>query len=1385
MKNYLYTIILKLLLALLPLSGYPQNQDFRFTHLTTDQGLSQSNITCILQDNKGFMWFGTFNGLNRYDGYEFNVFNYADKDPNSISHNYISSIFQDQNGYLWVGTSDGLNRYDDEKNRFKSYKNNPDDPRSIADNQIEAVLEDAQGRLWIGTRNGGLDLFDRETESFIHHQHDKNRQESLSSNRIGELFEDSAGNLWIAHLNGGVDIFKAADDPFAAFSVIREKITDFPITAIAESADRHIWIGTQGDGVYRVRLEAGRLRQVAHYSKTASDENSISSNIVLCLMFENDDMLWIGTEDHGINLLNIETNQFAAIRKDPRNQSSLNHDSIWQIYKDRAGNIWVGTYAYGINLLSGNKSFIHHYNYQAGNKNSLSHNMVNAFWGDGNDNLWIATDGGGLNYFDRKGNTFTHYNTGNTNIDTDVIVSLLEDRRGRLWVGSWTNGLYQFNPATQQFRRYYKEADGLGSNRILHICEDRNSGLWLATFYGGVTHLDPDAQAVTVYNTENSGLSDNYTRVVCQDFNGNLWIGTDSGLDFLDVRTQSFLNFKHDVSDTSSLSKGFVHSIIQTSDSIIWVGTTGGLNKFDPQNRRFTHYSTDNGLPNNVIKAMIEDKDGHLWISTNKGISRFDRELGTFKNYDVSDGLQGNEFNALSAWKTNSGEMVFGGSNGFDIFHPEQLKNNDVIPPVWLTDFKIFNRSIAIGGEDRVLEKHISATKEITLAYWQTVFSINFVALNYVSPEKNQYAYMMEGFESDWNYVGSERTATYTNLDPGEYIFRVKASNNDGRWNDAGAAITIAINPPFWKTWWAYLIMAGLAVTAISFVINHFIGRQRLKNALKIEHLELEKMYELDRMKTRFFDNIAHEFHSPLTLILGPLERLISSQGKNANIQKSLKLIHRSAKRLQRMTSQLKNFQRIENGDLQLSLSRGDIIHFVRDIVHSFQDYAIDRQIDYRFNADQDRFTAWFDPDKLDKIIYNLLSNAFKFTPDDGEVTVDVSIVDSENINPSGNREDVPDRYLEMIVSDSGIGIPEGEIEHIFERHYRVPNHDQRQYQGSGVGLAFVLELITLYQGEISVTSSEGKGSKFTIRIPVDEQFLEERQLVSEFSAADGDRLDAYDPAAVEEKNTAPGAPIMPELPENDMPVVLIVDDDAEVRNFIKDAFQFKYRIISARNGTEGIESATQLVPDLVISDIKMPEMSGIQLCNHLKADEKTSHIPIILLTAYDSHESKIAGLSRGADAYLTKPFHIDELDVQIVNLLQNRKKLKEKYCRQILLEPTKVEIEDIDEKFLQRVVETIERHISDQKFNAELLSQGIGMSRMQLYRKLRGLTNLTVHEFIRTIRLKRAAQLLQEKRMTITEVAYEVGFNDLTYFARCFRKHYQKSPSEFISARH
>jgi len=1338
------------------------NSSLRFSHLTTDNGLSQSNVTCIAQDKSGFMWFGTFNGLNRYDGYEFKTYHYSEREDLGLAHNFISDLAIDTSGNIWVATGDGLNRIDPQTDKVGSFRYSPDKPSDLPDGQIETMLVDSRNRVWIGTRNGGLAFYEK-TRGF------QTLNPDLQSTTISLLYEDKNENIWVIHDNGAIDLLNGST--LKPFHLISEReLSPHRISAITQSKDGHFWIASQGGGLFHAVFENNNFKIIDHYT-TQHANTPLNSNIILSLLFDREGLLWIGYEDNGIDLFDISQTSITHVTHDPYNKYSISHNSIWSIFEDMAGNIWVGTYAYGVNLLIDRNSLFEHYRHRQGDPNSLSHNMVNAFWESQDSNLWIATDGGGLNYFDRNKDAFIHYNTANSDLKTDVILTLHEDPAGNLWLGTWAEGLYLFNDESGQFINYNERNCGLASNRILDIEDDGGDGLWIATFWRGLTYFNPTSHEVKIFNAENSNLSDNNVRVVLRDSKGIIWVGTDAGLDRFFPSTKTFVNYVYDENDPGSISKGFVLSIAETEDGKIWVGTSGGLNLFDPDSNNFSRFGVIDGLPDNEIKCILECETDALWLSTNNGICCFNPLSGDVQLFDHSDGLQGNEFNVRSGLKMSSGEIVFGGNNGFNLFKPSSISSNTYVPPVLITDLKLFNHSVTPGSADSILAKDIAYTDEIVLRYNQDVFSFDFTALNYISSQDNQYAYKLEGFESDWNYVGNVRSAGYTNIDPGHYIFRVKASNNDGVWNETGASLNIEITPPFWQTWWAYIIETLIILAVIYSIIQFFISRQKMRSDLRLEQLELEKMYELDQMKTRFINNISHEFHAPMTLILSPLEKLNGSASLDNKAKESVSMILRNAQRMQRMVGQLKDVQKLETGELALQLSTGNIIAFLQETVNSFKEYAIDHHMNFTFSSSTDREIVWFDGDKLDKILYNLLSNAFKFTKDFGSVHVVVQIKDA-----SPDSLDI--RNIEISVSDTGIGIPKDKIDLVSQRYYRIRSGDAFSPSGSGLGLALVSELINLYHGKIRVESIEGQGSTFTINIPLDEKYLEENQLVGEFIRNSAEKVEPFTlmdietPSEEESKGLIPG----------DTPLILVVEDDDEIRKYIKLSLDPEYRVKCAENGEIGLDLAKKHIPDMVISDIKMPVMDGIELCNRLKESEKTSHIPVILLTAYSSKQSKIEGLSKGADAYLAKPFNIDMLNAQIVNLLSSRKKLRKKFSTDFLVGPQSKNLKDVDERFLQRLVEVIEKNISDTGLNADTLGKKVGMSRTQLYRKIRGLTDQTVSEFIKQIRLKRAAQLLSEKRVTITEVAYAVGFNDLTYFARCFKKQYQKSPSEYIS---
>ncbi len=902
-----------------------------------------------------------------------------------------------------------------------------------------------------------------------------------------------------------------------------------------------------------------------------------------------------------------------------------------------------------------------------------------------------------------------------------------------------------------------------------------------------------------------------------QDSNGIFWLGTKEGLWRLDPATGTLKNYRNDSKNPSSLSHNTVLSICADPaqpDRRLWVGTQGGgLNLFDCATEAFTSFTEKDGLPNNVIYAILSDGAGHLWLSTNQGLSRLDPRTRTFKNYYVNDGLQDNEFNACAYFKSSSGALFFGGINGFNAFYPEDIQDNPHAPPVVLTGFQIFNKPASFRAPDSPLKMPISETKELTLRYDQKVFSFEFAALDYTDPAKNQYAYKMENFDADWQPVSKRRNATYTNLDPGKYVFRVKASNNDGVWSEEGLALAITITPPLWRTWWAlgFYLIAG-AGGLIGFV-------QRREHALKARTNELEaavaertalvrtqnerlaaqahKLQEADQLKSSFFANLSHEFRTPLTLILGPVEQELEKAPGEVS-RRNLRLIKGNARRLLRLINQLLDLSRLEGGKMPLQAAPQDLVGLLKGITMSFASLAERKQIALKFVAREAEVIAYLDQDKVEKIFYNLLSNAFKFTPEGGSVEVAMAsseapgAVSDERVAQDDTHalpKKPPGNYVEITVRDTGIGIPADRLPFIFDRFYQVDSSSTREYEGTGIGLALVKELVELHRGQIGVMSSSGQGAAFTVRLPLGKEHLQPQEIMANVVTAkrvsneNEDALETHAFSADEDEPSEELAAKPPTVPQSsEEAIVLVVEDHADFRNFIRNHLEPAYKVIEAAQGEDGWEAAVTNIPDLIISDVMMPKMSGYDLCARLKRDERTSHIPVILLTAKAGAADKIAGLQTGADDYLPKPFDAMELQVRIKNLIESRRALRERFKQTVLLKPSELNVHSADEVFLKKVLAVVEKHLDKEDLTVDQVADGVGMSRAQLNRKLRAITNQSVMEFVQSIRLQRAADLLRKKVGTIAEIAFMVGFGDPSYFTKSFRKQFGKTPSEFIA---
>ena len=1292
-----------------------QSKKLRFEHLTVEQGLSNSSVMCNIQDSKGFLWFGTFDGLNRYDGYNIKVFENDSNDSSSLSNNHINYIYEDKTGILWIGTNGGgLNKFIREKEQFTHYKHDPDDPASINCNYIWSIFEDSLGVLWIGTGCGGLKKFNREKEQFRNYKHNPEDPTSISNDRISSIYEDKHGELWIGTKFGGLNKFDREKEQFIHYKYNPDdptSIGNFLISVIYEDNTGIFWIGTHGGGLYKFDREK---RHFFNYSYDPNDLSSLTGNDVYSIYEDSSNNLWIGTIDGGLNKFDREKEKFIYYQHNPDDPTSLSNHFVLRIFEDNSRNLWIGTWGGGLNKYDKSKVQFQNYSHNPNDSNSINNNYVTRIYEDSIGNLWLGTDFG-LNKYDCKKEQYIFYQNDpndSSSLSSNFIYSICEDNSGNLWIG---NGkLDKFDKKNEIFIHYNKP--------VQEIYEDKLGMLWLGIYDVGLSRFDRVTEEFILYKhdpDDSTSLCNNYINIIFEDKAGMLWIGTQRGLDRFDREKEIFYHYKNKSDDPSSLSSNRIYSIYEDKKGNLWIGTNNGLNRFDKENEVFVFFTEKDGLPNNNIYGILADDLGNLWLSTGKGLSKFNTKTETIRNYDVKDGLQSNEFNKGAYFKSRSGEMFFGGVNGFTVFHPVNIKDNPHIPPIVITDFQLLHKSVPVGFDKSnnrtILEKSITETKEIELNYEDNVITFEFAALDFHCPEKNKYAYMMEGFNKDWIYTdASRRYATYTNLDPGEYTFRVKGSNNDGIWNEEGTSLKINILP---------------------------------------------------EMRSRFFADISHEFRTPLTLILGPLKQIIE-ETKDPKTLEEATLAEKSAERLNVLVNQLMDLSRVVTGNLKLQTCAENIVPLLKGLTLSFASLAERKNITLKFKSKKKVLKVFIDKDKVEKIVTNILSNAFKFTEEGGKIDVNVQ-------STNGTAE--------IRISDTGIGIPKEKLDKIFDRFYQVEEKHKRRGEGAGIGLALTKELVELHKGEIQVESEEGKGTTFTVSIPLGREHLLPEEISEE--RIKKEEVSTPSVTGVEEDKKEEEELDIDLITETEKPLLLIVEDNADVRTYIRGHLDESYRISEAVDGKDGMDKVLEYIPDLVVSDVMMPKMDGFELCGEIKKDERTSHIPVILLTAKAASEDKIEGLETGADDYIMKPFDAKELQVRIKNLIEQRKKLRERFNKEATIPIKKGKYSQIDEQFLKKAMDVIEKHISEPEFSLDEFGRETGMSRTQLHRKVRALTDHSPHNFIRFIRLKHAAELLIKGAGNVTEIAYDVGFSSLSHFAKAFKEQFGKTPSDYIKA--
>lgn len=1342
---------LVLLLCLLLVSNASRSEaidavnNLNFDFYSQEHGLSSNQIHSILQDKKGWMWFGTSQGACRFDGYKFTVFKNDAEDSTSLKGNLVRAIFEDRKGQLWIGTENGgLNKFNREKENFQHLFSSGNQTE-LKDASVTSIHEDQAGNLWVGTETHLYLIKGENSISEI-----KPTNLSVFSDYFRVLLSDRSGRIWLG-TNHGLLVYNPKTNTSEKINLSQSLSSNEEIWEIVMDDDGAIWVGTYANGMYIVNPATLEARQVI------IDPNNDRSNTVRSISKDKNGKYWIGTRG-GLYIYEKLKGVTAFYYHEEREPKSLVNNSIQCIAHDLKGDVWIGT-RNGINFLIEERQNIHGYKSMPGDDRYLNSSEIYAFWIDPKGDIWAGTESGGINILNRKTGRFNYLQPqkGNPNsLSRNCIKALLADGQNNLWIGTFLGGLDVLNLRTETFKHYRNDPADPGSlsdNRVWALLKDSSNDIWVGTT-AGVDQFNPQTGGFIHHNN----LSEGQVNWLAEDDEHCLWIGSDilviyNPIDKSIVRVNESTRY-----------------MLQDSKKRFWLATNNqGVALYSKEKGILRYFNEKNGLANNQTLAILEDNEHFLWISTTNGLSKFDPEKERFHNFSLKNGFQNNQFTYGAAFRSKNGELLFGGISGFNVFDPAKIKSGEYFAPIVLTDLKIFNKSVKISDSKRdVLTKCISETEKIELKYEQNSITLDFASFDYANNLGIQYSYYLEGFDKDWTEPSVSRSATYTNLDPGEYTFRVKTVSIDRQESNTGPVLTIVVLPPYWKTWWfrvlLFVVIAGLFYMLIAFLVN----KEKLKNDLVLERLKAKKLHELDMMKLRFYTNISHEIRTPLTLILGPLEKMKNNMLPPSEIKGHVEVMHRNATQLHQLINQLLDFRKLETGNLKLILTSGDLVSYISEIVSSFDKYAEEKEIELKFNSLKKRIITNFDTDKVAKIMNNLLSNAFKFTGKGGKISVNLSLVFDDSSENDQLRNSEENRLIEITVKDTGIGISESNLEKIFTRFFQIG--EGAAQTGTGIGLALTKELVKLHNGKLFVTSKPGKGSKFTVQLPYEELNLSE-------SAEHVHSADQKEPelvASIPEEHL--GEQIVA-----GQKIMLLVDDNADVRYFIKSHFSATYQVLEAGNGVEGWPIALKTIPDIIISDVMMPDMDGFEFCRKIRKDERTSHIPILLLTALGSREHEIEGLGYGADDYITKPFDLVILQTKVENILSVRQSLKQKYTGEILLQPRNVILSSPDERFLQKAITVVEDNIDDPDLDIEKFASEIGVSRMQLYRKLNALTEMTVKEFVRSIRLKRAAQMLVQKKLNISEVAYAVGFRDLSHFRKCFKQEFGMSASEYV----
>lgn len=1356
------------------------NSPWPYQHVNKKNGLSNSAITTIYMDRNEYVWLGTWDGLNRYDGTSIKVYKPDSFKKGTISNNIIRKILEDKDGNLWIVTHKGINRYDPDRDSFKSYLTNFEGLPFLEYNTRASLGPDSS--LWVNTIGKGITHYDTKTDDFVPVKFNGITEDWLkdvaglgSSEEIiyilgndGQLISAfnnrtiyakqliepgsvqahkffSIGKqhyLIISSNNGAVYIYNLANIESAPQEIL---LSGKPSSFSPDKNNTALWIGTETGNIFKLELKQEKFEAVdmaAYFPQFSMEQRKI-----LSITETRQDLLWIGTDGDGVYKFLSRSSPFSPISPGPLEKGNISNSIVRSVYEDKDGTLYIGTRGGGLNILSPKKPETKVYD----NKTGLNNNAVLAINKDKSGNIWVGSDGSGIDMIENNTNKIYHFPDDFENqsaLTFGNVYAICVDVYGSIWIGTSGYGVIQ-----------------------MQVAKTKNGGYRLESFRQ-ITNISQ--------NNSKLGINSNVVYSIVEEMPNVLWFGTrGAGVYRYNTLTNQIEEHFNTTSEKNNrLSNDDVLSLHIGSNDILWIGTSGGLNRISLQRRSASniHYTQNDGLTNNTVHGILEDKKGMIWLSTNNGLILFDPKNTTFKTFDKNDGLQNDEYTDGAYFKsTISDKLFFGGINGLDIINPDRVDTINYFPRIVISEFQIFNRTVVPSDSSKVLNQHIDKAKNISLAYDQNFISFHFTTLNYWNKQHTEYGYFLENFDKEWNLIKNQNVANLTNIPPGEYKLLINYKK-DGIWNPEPRALNITVNPPFWLTTEAYvfytLLLIGVQLTIILLIRRRGI----LKRAVAIDNFKIQQMKALNDYKFQFFTNIAHEFRTPLTLILGPVTSLIK---KSSSVweKNHLKTIYNNSLRLQKLIEELLQFRKIESGKEQLILTKKELVTFVQDIVETFSEHASEHEVSLEFIPEEDSITAWFDINKLEKILINLISNAIKYNIKGG--TVEVVLLEKDN-------------NAIFMVKDTGPGIAPSIQEKIFEVFYHNPNPDNTSHgyeKSIGIGLSLTKSLVQAHKGKINIDSQLGKGSTFTVSIPIDHASYKregtEKKLLlpstnlaekvfQEFTQSMYSSLASHD--VVE---------FIPLDKKNLVYNVLIVDDNDQIIILLKSLLAGKYHIYAASNGKDALKILEEEKIDLVVSDVLMPDMDGLTLCRNIKDNIQSSHIPVILLTAKAEIEDRIEGLQVGADSYIPKPFHPEHLFIRIEKLIKNREQIRKRFSNlaEMELEDISTGMGERDDDFFVKITQCIQKHLTNPEFTADVIAEEVGMSKASLYKKVKAITNLTPHGLIKQYRLRKAADLLQHSNMNVSEVIYETGFNSRSYFYKSFNEMYHCHPKDFGTA--